>query len=186
MSAARKTDVVRRGPEQAHKALVRRLVEEGCAAGNLAILDEAFAPASPVVVRLTSLLEQIRVAIPEARWTIEEQVAEGDTVVTRLCVEGVQRGPLLGIPATGRAAALSGVVFSRFANGRIAGGWAQADLLGLLHRLGVMPELEVHSAVAVARMSRAGAMLTADDTATRLEDGGRAEGSRRRRDAQHG
>lgn len=166
VSAVKEAHAIRRGAVRAHKECVRRLVEEGCAAGNLGVLDEAFAPSSPAVERLKLLLELVHIAVPDARWTIEEQIAEGDTVVTRLCVEGVQRGPLLGIAATGRAAALRGVVFSRFASGRIVGGWAQADLLGLLQQLGVMPELEVHSAVAVARMARASATLAAGDAAT--------------------
>ena len=39
--------------------------------------------------------------------------------------------------------------------------WAQADLLGLLHQLGVMPDLALDRAVVVARVRQAGAMVAA-------------------------
>jgi hypothetical protein len=47
-------------------------------------------------------------------------------------------------------------------DGKIALEWAQADLLGLLQQLGVMPHLELDKAVAVAQVLRAGSLLAAE------------------------
>jgi predicted ester cyclase len=79
--------------------------------------------------------------VPDARWTIEEQIAEGDTVVTRFTARGTHQGPLWGLPATGRWAAVRGVLISRCSGDLIVAQWGQADLLGLLQQLGVMPAL---------------------------------------------
>lgn len=75
--------------------------------------------------------------MPDARWTITEQISAGETVVTRLSVAGAFSGPLLGLAPPGRPATLTGVALSRFAEGRLVDLWLQADLLGLLTQLGV-------------------------------------------------
>ncbi len=170
------TDVTLAGPRRkrvAHGAIVRRLVEEACNSGNLAILDDALAPstvsgdggaadaAGDAAGRLRSLLAAFRAAAPDARWTIEEQVAAGDTVATRLSVQGTFSGPLLGLAPPGRPATVTGVVISRFAEGRLVDLWLQADLLGLLQQLGVMPQLDLDQAVALAQVQQAGALLGA-------------------------
>jgi len=138
-------------------ALVRRLVEEACNDGNLAVLDEVLAlpvavgdgsapddpdgqnardaPGDTVGQRLRPLLAAFRAAVPDAHWTITEQITAGDTVVTRLAVRGAFSGPLLGLAPPGRPATLTGVAICRFAGGGLVDVWLQADLLGLLQQL---------------------------------------------------
>jgi len=62
-----------------------------------------------------------------------------------------------GWPAT-----LTGVAICRFAQGRLVELWLQADLLGLLVQLGVLPPLDLTRAVAMAQVARAGALLAAE------------------------
>jgi predicted ester cyclase len=155
----------------ASAALVRRVVEEACNQGDLAILDELLATTTPVgpldpLGRLSALLAAFRAAVPDARWAILELVAEGETVVTRLEVRGRFSGPLVGLAPPGRPATLTGVAISRFAAGRLVGLWLQADLLGLLEQLGVLPPLGLAQAVTMAQVRRAGAAL-ADEPARR-------------------
>jgi hypothetical protein len=61
---------------------VRRLVEEACNDGNLAVLDAVLAPASAssgaAGVGLRDLLTAFRAAVPDARWTIVEQISQGE------------------------------------------------------------------------------------------------------------
>jgi SnoaL-like polyketide cyclase len=154
----------------AHASSVRRVVEEACNNGNLAVLDAllppptcADAPKTPRWLPLRQRLAAFRAAVPDARWTIVEQIAAGDTVVTRLTVQGSFAGPLVGLAPPGRPAALSGVAICRFTGERLVNLWLQADLLGLLQQLGVMPHLELDKAVAVAQVLRAGTLL--DDPA---------------------
>jgi hypothetical protein len=103
-----------------------------------------------------------RPALPEARWTIVEQVVQGDTVVTRLSVQGTFAGPLVSLAPPGRPATVTGVAISRFAQERLVEVWLQADLLGLLVQPGVLPPLDLARAVAMAQVARAGALLAAE------------------------
>lgn len=142
---------------------VRRVVEEACNKGDLAALDDVLppppsGPGAPASLR--DALVAFREAVPDARWTVLEQVSQGSTVVTRLEVEGTFSGPLLGLAAPGRPATLMGVAISRFARGRLAELWLQADLLGLLIQLEVLPPLGLAEALAMARVQRAGARWT--------------------------
>ena len=100
--------------------------------------------------------------MPDARWTIVAQVSEGETVVTRIRVAGSFSGPLLGLAPPGRPATLTGVAICRFASGRLEDLWLQADLLGLLEQLDVLPPLGLTQAAAAARVRRAGALLAGE------------------------
>jgi predicted ester cyclase len=156
-------------PARRHNALaarVRRLVDEACNRGNLAVLEEVLPPPGPTDAAdgraglpLRDYLAAFRDAVPDARWTIVEQIAQGTTVVTRLAVQGTFSGPLVGLAPPGRPAMVTGVAISRFVQGRLVELWLQADLLGLLVQLGVLPPLGLAQALAMARVQRAGALL---------------------------
>jgi steroid delta-isomerase-like uncharacterized protein len=88
-----------------------------------------------------------RAAFPDALSTVEEQVGEGDRVVTRWRARGTHRGPLGDLPPTGRSFDVQGVTIERFVDGRIAEVWVVRDELGLLRQLGAMP---VHAAAGAA------------------------------------
>lgn len=162
-------------------ALVRRLVEEACNRGNLAALDAvlpARGPADPAapdgraVPPLRDYLAAFRGAVPDARWTIVEQISAGPTVVTRLTVQGTFSGPLLGLAPPGRPATVTGVVISRFVGGRLVSLWLQADLLGLLEQLEVMPQLDLPRAVALAQVQGIGALLRGQGVSNAERSGG--------------
>jgi predicted ester cyclase len=141
-------------------------VEEACNGGDLTILDE-LAPRSgslragawPAAMHLRQLLLAFRGAAPDAHWQIVEQIAERNTVVTRLSVRGTFSGPLIGLAPPGRPATLSGVAISRFARGRLVELWLQADLLGFLQQLGVLPQLGLTQVVTMTQVLHAGALL---------------------------
>jgi predicted ester cyclase len=80
-----------------------------------------------------------RTAFPDYACTVDDQIAEGDKVVTRWTVRGTQQGELMGIPPTGKQVTLPGVVIDRIAaNGQLVETWLQADVLGMLQQLGVV------------------------------------------------
>jgi steroid delta-isomerase-like uncharacterized protein len=85
-------------------------------------------------------LAAYRSAFPDARSAVEDQVAEGDKVVTRWRARGTHRGQLGPISATGREFVMDGITIERIADGKIAEVWVARDELGLLGRLGVLPE----------------------------------------------
>jgi len=78
-------------------------------------------------------------AIPDLHATIDDMVAEGDKVVVRYTAEGTQLGQLPGIPPTGKRFRTSGISVYRLAEGKLAEQWEQADMLGLMQQLGVLP-----------------------------------------------
>jgi steroid delta-isomerase-like uncharacterized protein len=81
-----------------------------------------------------------RRAFPDAHSTVEAQIAEGDTVVTRWRARGTHRGQLGPIAATDRTFEMDGITVERIEDGRIAEVWVARDELGLLRQLGVVPE----------------------------------------------
>jgi steroid delta-isomerase-like uncharacterized protein len=87
-----------------------------------------------------------RRAFPDARSTVDDQIAVEDKVVTRWCARGTHRGELGPIAPTGRKFEMDGVTIERIAGGKIAEVWVARDELGLLRQLGVVPEPEaVHA-----------------------------------------
>lgn len=170
-SAPRTTHARMARQAAAHAAAIIRLVEEACNNGNLAILDEVVAPPRGVgatgttaPLPLRQQLAAFRAAVPDAHWTIVQQVAAGDTVVARLSVQGTYSGPLVGLAPPGRAATLTGVAFGRFSEGRLVELWLQTDLLGFLQQIEVLPPLRLAQAVTLAQVLQAGALL-ADELA---------------------
>lgn len=138
-----------------NKALSRRFMEEIWNKGNVAAIDELYSPdyvshnnppgvpgGVEGVKVFTSLYKN---AFPDTQLTIEEQVAEGDLVVTRWTAKGTHKGELMGIPATGKQITVTGIGIDRIANGRIVEGWGEFDQLGMMQQLGVVPEMSQQS-----------------------------------------
>jgi steroid delta-isomerase-like uncharacterized protein len=134
-----------------NKALVRRFYEE-IDKGNLAAMDELVAedyinhhpPPFPGLARGRAGLKQAFQIFWEAtpgHHVIEDQIAEGDKVVTRLSVYGTHEGDLPGIPRTGNKMEMTAVAVHRIADGKLAEHWSNTDELGLLQQLGVLPPL---------------------------------------------
>jgi predicted ester cyclase len=80
--------------------------------------------------------------------TIEDLLAEGETVMARWSCRGTHKGDLSGIAPTGKQFNISGVTIARLANGKMAEGWVNWDAQGLMQQLGVVPELAKTKAVA--------------------------------------
>jgi steroid delta-isomerase-like uncharacterized protein len=105
------------------------VVFHGLAGGNLRGIDAT-----------KGFIGAYRTAFPDAASSVEDQVAEGDKVVTRWRARGTHRGPLGELAPTGRAFDVGGITIERVADGRIAEVWVARDELGLLRQLGAMPE----------------------------------------------
>ena len=88
---------------------------------------------------LTETVHAYRAAFPDLRMSFEDQIADGDRVVTRWIACGTHRGELDGIAATGRTAQVSGVFIHRLADGQIAESWTSYDRFSLLRQLGIIP-----------------------------------------------
>ncbi len=131
----------------AHKTLVVRYVEL-YDAGDVAIADEIVAvdfvdhthpEAEPGPAGVKRMVAALRAAFPDARATVEQLVAEGDTVAFRFVLRGTHHGIFGGIPPTGKSVTLTGMDFIRIADGKLAELWSNQDTLGLLRQLGAIP-----------------------------------------------
>jgi predicted ester cyclase len=76
------------------------------------------------------------------RLMVDDQVVEGDRVATRFTVHGTHTGDLLGIAPTHKIVTVTGIVFSRLADGQIAEEWENFDQFGMLQQLGALPTRE--------------------------------------------
>jgi predicted ester cyclase len=135
-------------PEE-NKALVRRFYAE-IDAGNIDAMDELVAenyidhnpapfPGLPAGRDgLKKAFEIFWNATP-GRHEIEDQIAEGDKVVTRLTAYGRHEGDLPGpLPATGVDIRETGVAIHRIENGKLAEHWSDRNDLSLMQQLGVI------------------------------------------------
>jgi len=85
--------------------------------------------------------EQVPDAMQQWRYTIEDLVAAADTVACRYPVTFLHSEDCPGIPATGKEVVEHGIMLVRVAGGCIVEMWDQADRLGLLQQLGMLPAL---------------------------------------------
>jgi steroid delta-isomerase-like uncharacterized protein len=136
--------------EEGNKAQFRRTYAEVFNQGNLSIAEELVAPdcvnheIPPGMnnrgpEQLRQVVTMLRTAFPDLHYTIEELVAEGDTVVGRVTMSGTHQGPLMGIAPTGRSVRQAQVHIVRFRDGKGVEHRGLRDDLGLMQQLGVIP-----------------------------------------------
>jgi len=78
-------------------------------------------------------------AFPDVYIQVQDQVAEGNKVVTSWVATGTHKGELMGIPATGRSVTVGGIAIDRFEDGKSVEHWEIFDQMGLMQQLGVVP-----------------------------------------------
>jgi steroid delta-isomerase-like uncharacterized protein len=144
-----------------NKTNIRRLFEEVWNKGQLSVADELLAPtythhdsSTPDVGRGPESEKKrvtlYRNAFPDIRLTIEDMLAEGETVVARWSCRGTHKGELNGIAPTGKQFNITGISIARFTNGKMFEGYINWDALGLMQQLGVVPELGKAKAAAAS------------------------------------
>jgi len=87
---------------------------------------------------LKFVLNSMFAGFPDMHWTVDEQIAEGETVVTRFTWTGTHKGEFMGIPPTNKNVKVWGVVIDVVRNGLFSESRIIMDTVGLLHQLGVM------------------------------------------------
>jgi len=78
-------------------------------------------------------------AFPDHKHVIEEQVAEGDRVVSRITIHGTHLGEFQGLAPTNKEVAIRGLVLDRFTDEGLAERRAMLDVMGLMQQLGALP-----------------------------------------------
>jgi len=143
--------------EEDNKALIQRYFEEFDAAAQdgrgASVLDEFVAPDfidhspspgfTPDLEGLKQAYDHFLAASPDGYHIVEDMIAEGDKVMTRVSAYGTQTGELFGIPPTGKQLRMTGIAVHRIANGKIVEHWSELDNLGVMQQLGIVPTPEV-------------------------------------------
>lgn len=130
-----------------NKELVRSCFEKACVQHDLdaayELISEDYISHDPTNPDFTGgreahkeMCKSFGDAMRDTHCTIEDQVAEGDRVVTRWTFSGCQTKDLPGIPSKGKCFNVNGITISRVADGKIAEEWVNMDALGMREQLG--------------------------------------------------
>ena len=133
---------------ESNKAVIQRF-RDALDAGDLEGAMAVFAPNA--VVHMSSAPEPLSTegfkqlgelllsAFAGGRSTVEDMIAEGDKVVSRLTFRGAHTGDMMGIPPTGKSVAISEIIIDRLADGKIVESWRLFDQMGMMQQLGLIP-----------------------------------------------
>lgn len=139
----------------ANRAIGRRVLLELWGQGKLELADELYAPgyidhvgrgpepgrvSGPEGIKQAVIM--FRTAFPDLHYTVEEEMAERDLVMTRFSARGTNKGPFLGNRPTGRVVNYTGFDLNRILDGKIVESWVSYDALALLQQIGLVPPVK--------------------------------------------
>lgn len=135
------------GPENI--AVVRKFFEVGPSKGDLAAADAILAPEfslhtplptpGPGIEAMNNVIITCRAAFHDLHVTIDDIMADGDKVTARFTARGMHKGEFMGLPPTGKAIAMTGIEIFRVKDGKITELWGEANVMGLMQQLGILP-----------------------------------------------
>lgn len=135
-----------------NKATARRIPEEIINKKKFDLADEIIAPnfvshmappnAPPGPEGFKQGLKEWLDAFPDTYCTVEDEIAEGDKVVTRMRCTATMTGEFMGAKPTHKRAEWEETHTSRFENGKIVEHWLAADFSALMKEFGIRePEM---------------------------------------------
>jgi steroid delta-isomerase-like uncharacterized protein len=134
----------------ANKAIMRRFYAEVVNAGNLDLIDELLTDdfveheEFPGITRdregVKQFFAMFKGAFPDATFTAEQVLAEGDLVAARVTVRGTHLGEFMGVAATGKPIEVQAIDIVTFADGKGTAHWGVFDAMAMMEQLDAMPE----------------------------------------------
>ncbi len=131
-----------------NKALMRRFVEDVLDTGAVERVPDFIAPChvnhnDPSggcngIAGMQRHMEIFLRTYPDIRVTVEEQIAEGDLVVSRLTYRGTHQSRWLGLQPTGKQITLRGAKIVRIRDGLIVESWGFFNTLEALREIGAL------------------------------------------------
>ena len=135
--------------EKANIAIVRKFFEVGPSKGDIVAADALLHPEfslhtplptpGPGIEAMNNVIITCRAAFHGLQVTVDDIMAEGDKVTARFTARGVHNGEFMGLPATGKGITMTGIEIFRIKDGKIAELWGEANLMGLMQQLGLLP-----------------------------------------------
>ena len=151
---ARRVDISRGGRElrsamtkTENAEVFRRVIEYGFNEGRLDELNQFVAVdfvehqfgGESGLRALKELVRGLRTAFPDLTMTFEDLVSTDDKVWARLRCRGTHKGPLMGIPPTGRRMDTMAIEIGRFSDGKLVEHWGVPDRFAAMTQLGLLP-----------------------------------------------
>lgn len=138
--------------EPAGVGILRRVLDEGFAAGRVAVVDELFSPnliehqfglastGAEALDRVRRAMADVHAMAPDITYVIEDWAANGDTTWVRVRATGTLTGPFFG-PPSGRPFEITVIDVARDVDGRIVEHWGVPDRFALLAQSGALERL---------------------------------------------
>jgi predicted ester cyclase len=132
--------------------VMRRIFEEGFAAGGASVVDELCSPdlvehqfglagtGAQAREHVKAAIRDVHRASPGMSFTIEDSVEQGDTIWVRVRARGTASGPFFG-PPSNRPIDITVFDVARIVDGRIVEHWGVPDRFALLAQTGVLDRL---------------------------------------------
>jgi steroid delta-isomerase-like uncharacterized protein len=131
-----------------NKALVRRVYDELINQAQPDLIEELFAPDVVIhdpfqgtaqgIAAVRQLLAMFDTGFPQHRVSIEQLIGEADLVCVLHTHSATQRGPFMGLPASGKEVVVGGMELLRVREGKIIEFWRKDDDVSLLMQLGLL------------------------------------------------
>jgi predicted ester cyclase len=132
--------------ENSNAAVIRRLYDECLNHDRFEILAELVGDdvvqhfgqsSSKGLEAFESNARRVRAMFPDGRFTVDGVVSNGSEAAAHWTMTGTHSAPIAGIAPTGKPITNHGVVFYRFAHGKIAEIWLEVDQVGVFRQIGV-------------------------------------------------
>lgn len=133
------------------KTIARRFFDDVWNRHDVGAIDRLFAPdfvdhylSTPRTPDRDGFKQECSVyleAMPDTSLSIEDQIAEGDRVVSRVVFRGTNTGPFGPMAPTGNTVEVTGCIILRMRDGLVAERWGNIDDLGALRQLGLVPAM---------------------------------------------
>jgi predicted ester cyclase len=119
---------------QAQPAVIVRQMLEGLFAHGVEALD-----GHPGMTDLRKIFPVLKEGIPDLTIELRKQVVEGDQVASFWILRGTHRGPLFGIPASGRAVEFQNLSIAKVEDGKVVQYNSETGWLSFLTQVGALP-----------------------------------------------
>ena len=150
--------------EEENKSSFRRYLEEVWNRTNLEVVDEIFdhyvshQPDGSTLERgpedVKRFVGEFRSAFPDLRISADDQIADGDKVVTRVTLRGTHRGMFRGTVPTGRQVQINGITIFRFSSeGKVVESWDSYDQF-MVMRQSIEQELRMARSIQQASLPK--------------------------------
>ena len=85
------------------------------------------------------LYDPVRAAFSDINFVVQEVVDSGDAAAVRWTCTGKHTGDQMGVAASGKPVAFSGMAIVHFKDGKVSDTWDEWDRLGFMTQIGALP-----------------------------------------------